>query len=81
MVTILAGMATKSHPDWAILEKIGDELLIAAGVSQVLIKSWRYRGIPWNKRGLVLRLAKQRRIKVPPNFYEHRPEGPRASAA
>lgn len=59
--------------DREVLEKIGDETLIASAVPAHCVKSWKYRGIPWKERGKVARLAAEKRIKLPPKFLEHRP--------
>jgi hypothetical protein len=69
-------MATKSHPDWAVLEKIGESALIAEGVTAHCIKSWRYRGVPWNMRGRIALLAKSLRVRVPSDFSVRKPAAP-----
>lgn len=67
-------MSTKTpHPDRAVLEKIGDDALLAEGISDSCVKQWKYRGVPWSGRAKVARLAKARRIRLPPRFEEHRP--------
>lgn len=58
--------------DREVLEKIGDEALIASKVKPHCVKAWKYRGIPWKERGKVARLAASKRIKLPANFIEER---------
>lgn len=58
--------------DREVLEKIGDETLLASDVKPHCVKAWKYRGIPWKERGKVARLASSKRIKLPANFLEER---------
>lgn len=61
-------MATKPATDRQVLESIGDEALIASGVPEYLVKSWKYRAIPWNRRGTVARIAEAQKVKLPADF-------------
>lgn len=73
-VTIVGSM-TKSSPiltDREVLEKIGDEALIASNVRPHCVKAWKYRGIPWKDRAKVARIAASKRIKLPLDFGEER---------
>lgn len=66
-------MARKpDHPHRAILKKIGDQTLLDEGVPPYLVKSWKYRGVPWSARGKVARIAKAKRVPLPANFTEER---------
>jgi hypothetical protein len=58
--------------DREVLEKIGDETLIASAVPAHCVKAWKYRGIPWKDRAKVARIAASKRIKVPADFAEER---------
>lgn len=69
---MLPGMATKPPTDREVLESIGDEALIASGVPEYLVKSWKYRAIPWKDRGRVARVAAIRKIKLPADFLTER---------
>lgn len=58
--------------DREVLERIGDETLIASDVKPHCVKAWKYRGIPWNRRGKVARIAASKKIKLPADFTEER---------
>lgn len=58
--------------DREVLEKIGDQTLIASEVPPHCVKAWKYRGIPWRERGKVARIAASKRIKLPADFVEER---------
>lgn len=65
-------MPVKSPVDREVIEKIGDEALIAEGVAPHCVKAWKYRGVPWSARAKIARIAKAKRIKLPANFVEER---------
>lgn len=63
------GMAT----DKDIITKIGTAALVdALGVSVDVVKKWRKRGIPWQYRARVAKLAAERKVKVRADFAERR---------
>lgn len=67
-----AGMPVKFPADREVIEKIGDDALIAEGIPPHCVKAWKYRGVPWAARAKVARIAKARRVKIPSNFAEER---------
>ncbi len=58
--------------DREVIEKIGDDALLAHGVKAHCVKQWKYRGIPWKARGKIARIAAGKRIKLPANFIEEK---------
>lgn len=68
-------MTSKPTTDREVLESIGDEALLESGVPPHCVKAWKYRGIPWNKRGKVERVARSRRVKLPADFHQERRAG------
>lgn len=64
---------TTTLPDREVLEKIGDETLLAEGIAAHCVKQWKYRGVPWKERAKVARIAASKKIKLPANFAEVRP--------
>lgn len=55
--------------DAEVIDAIGADTIIAElGVTAVAVKKWRQRGIPWRCRGLIERLAKVCKVKLPRDF-------------
>ena len=62
--------------DRDVLASIGTDALIAFGYTELQIRQWRRRGVSWQERAKVQRLATERGVEVPPNFLEKRRPAP-----
>lgn len=63
----------KPANDKELVNEIGiDALAAALGRTEMAVKKWAQRGIPWKDRRKVAKVAAAKRIKLPPNFDERR---------
>lgn len=58
--------------DKQIINEIGIESLMALGHSEVAVKKWMQRGIPWKERAEVEELAAKKRKRLPDDFRKVR---------
>jgi len=56
--------------DREVLAKIGTQALIASDCSDLCIRQWRRRGIPWKERRRVQKIAVERGVDLPPDFLD-----------
>lgn len=67
-------MALQPLTDSAVIARLGGIPAVAAalGCTEHAVKKWTQRGIPWQHRHKVKKLAAQRRKKLPADFVEGR---------
>ena len=56
--------------DRDVLANIGTDALVAHGFSELVIRQWRRRGISWQQRAKVQRLAERKGVELPDDFLE-----------
>jgi hypothetical protein len=62
------------HPHRELIQALGDRTKIAAalGVKPSRVGMWNYRGVAWRYRPAVARLASERGVKLPQDFWDER---------
>lgn len=65
---------SKPLTDWQVIQKVGIDALTAHGYTEFAVRKWMNsdRGIPWEARPKVMRLAKSKGIRLPADFLEQR---------
>lgn len=65
----------------ALIDRLGGTRAVADALGKKFeaVKKWRQKGIPWNRRREVLRLAREKGKRLPADFLVERRPLPRAA--
>jgi hypothetical protein len=57
--------------DEHILDKLGGNKAIAEALSLApnVVANWRKRGIPWPRRHIIARIAEEKKVALPEDFW------------